>query len=126
MESFQSSIQANLASLNRFQLELQTTTEALRSAEDRMIIIQKQAEDRKKELERQVEMNPLQNRFDAMRIELADLQSRYTDKYPDIPSLKREIKETEEKLKNRDGIKKGGTTAQGLIQTLFTRICLIN
>lgn len=98
--------QANLASLNRFQLELQTTGEALRAAEDRMVIIQRQAEDRKRELERQVETNPLQNRLDTLRAQLADLQSRYSDKYPDIPRLKREIKEAEGKLKNEMESKK--------------------
>ena len=43
-----------------------------------------------------VEANPLQNRLDAIRAELVDLQARYTEKYPDIPRLKREINETEE------------------------------
>ena len=98
--------QANLASLNRFQLELQTATEALRSAEDRMVIVQRQIEERKKEMERLVETNPLQNRLDTLRTQLADLQSRYSDKYPDIPRLKREIKENEEKLKNEMESKK--------------------
>ncbi len=99
-------MQANLASLTRFQLELQTTTEALRSAEDRMVIVQRQIEDRKRELERLVEANPLQNRLDALRTQLTDLQSRYSDKYPDIPRLKREITEIEEKLKNETESKK--------------------
>lgn len=105
-------LQANLASLNRFQLELQTITDALRSVEDRRVIIQRQIEDRKKELERMVEANPLQNRLDVMRAELADLQSRYTDKYPDIPRLKREIKETEEKLKMEMESKKDEPSAR--------------
>ncbi|MEK6680658.1 MAG: Wzz/FepE/Etk N-terminal domain-containing protein, partial [Nitrospirota bacterium] len=105
-------LQANLASLNRFQLELQTITDALRSVEDRGVIIQRQIEDRKKELERMVEANPLQNRLDVMRAELVDLQSRYTDKYPDIPRLKREIKETEEKLKVEMGSRKDEPTAR--------------
>lgn len=91
-------MQANLASLTRFQQELQATTDGLRSAEDRKVILQRQIEERKKELERQIGLNPLQNKLDALRAELADLQSRYTDKYPDIPRLKREIKETEDKL----------------------------
>lgn len=105
-------LQSNLASLNRFQLELQTITDALRSVEDRGVIIQRQIEDRKKELERMVEANPLQNRLDVMRAELVDLQSRYTDKYPDIPRLKREIKETEEKLKVEMGSRKDEPTAR--------------
>lgn len=115
-------IQSNLAALNRFQLELQTTTEALRSAEDRMILTQRHAEDRKKELQSQVEMNPLQNRLDAMRIELTNLQTRYTDKYPDIPRLKREIKETEEKLKNEMESKKEEPTARINMDLLYQNI----
>ena len=91
--------QANLASLNRFQLELQSITDALRSAEDRLVIIQRQSEDRKKELESKIDVNPLQKKLDALRTSLADLQTRYTDKYPDITRMKNEIKETEEKLK---------------------------
>ncbi len=115
-------IQANLAALTRFQLELQTTTEALRSAEDRMILTQKHAEDRKKELQSQVEVNPLQNRLDAMRIELTNLQTRYTDKYPDIPRLKREIKETEEKLKKEMESKKEEPTARLNMDLLYQNI----
>src|SRR4030067_457815 len=51
--------QANLASLNRFQLELQWITDALRSAEDRLGIIQRQAGGRKKELEGKIGVNLL-------------------------------------------------------------------
>lgn len=99
-------LQANLSSLNRFQLELQTTTDALRSAEDRKVAAHRQLEDRKNELDRQGGINPLQNKLDALRTELADLQARYTDRYPDIPRLKREIKETEENIKKEREIKK--------------------
>ena len=41
-------LQANLTSLNRFQLELQTITEALRAVEDRGVLVQRQFEDRRR------------------------------------------------------------------------------
>lgn len=118
-------IQANLTSLNRFQLDLQATNEALRVAEDRRILVQRQFEDRKRELMRQTGTNPLQNRLDALRTELADLQVRYTEKYPDIPRLKREINETEEKLKKEMESKKEEPTARfnndPMYQSLLTQ-----
>ena len=98
--------QANLASLNRFQSELQKTTDALRSSGERIFLVQRQAEDRKKELQSQSKVNPLQNKLDALKAELINLQTRYTDKYPDIPGLKREIKETEELLKKEEASNK--------------------
>lgn len=96
-------LQANLSSLNRFQLELQTTTDALRSTEDRKVVAQRQL---------QGGINPLQNKLDALRTELADLQARYTDKYPDIPRLRKEIRETEEKIKKEREIKKEDAAAR--------------
>src|SRR4030066_686734 len=58
-----------------------------------------QSENRKNEMESKIDVNPLQKKLDALRTSLADLQTRYTDKYPDITRMKNEIKETEEKLK---------------------------
>ena len=79
--------------------------------EDRGVIIQRQIEDRKKELERMVEANPLQNRLDVMRAELVDLQSRYTDKYPDNRT-KGGDKGDRGKTQGGDGIKKDEPTAR--------------
>ncbi len=118
--------EANLASLSRFQLEFQTSTDALKSGEDRLVLLQKQAEERKKQMESEVDVNPLQRKLDALRAELSDLQTKYTDKYPDIPRLKREIKETEDKIKREMGSKREGSTARLNIdppyQTLLTQI----
>jgi chromosome segregation ATPase len=93
----------NLRTLDRLQVDLQTITDGLKSAEDRKLIYQGQLTD----IERQIsglqagatpEIGPtgLISRLEQLKEELARLQAQYKDKYPDIGLLKKQIRELEE------------------------------
>lgn len=86
-------LEANLRTLDRLQLNLQTTNDAIKAAEDRKIVLEKQL----------TEINPnlggTEARLAALRAELSKLSSIYTDKYPDIIRLKNEIAEIENEMK---------------------------
>jgi len=100
---------ANLRTLDRLQLEQQTIGEALSSAKERRAVLLENnskpassVSDRAAGDRIQV-MNPA-HRLVQLKNELADLQTRYTDKYPDVIRLKNEIADLETKLK-ADGSK---------------------
>jgi polysaccharide biosynthesis transport protein len=102
---------ANLRTLDRFQVELQTISDALKSTEDRKILYQAQLAD----LERQIaELQPgitqdsasaaLISRIEQLKEELTRLQAEYKDNYPDIGLLKKQIRELEEQLVRGDAM----------------------
>ncbi len=96
---------ANLRTLDRLQVELQTINDALKSAEDRKILHQAQLADLEKQL---AGLKPsttpdtgaigLVARLDQLKEELTRLQAQYKDNYPDIGWLKKQIHELEEQL----------------------------
>jgi polysaccharide biosynthesis transport protein len=99
----------NLRTLDRLQVDLQTITDGLKSAEDRKLIYQGQLTD----IERQIsglqagatpEIGPtgLISRLEQLKEELARLQAQYKDNYPDIGLLKKQIRELEEQLTRGD------------------------
>jgi succinoglycan biosynthesis transport protein ExoP len=99
----------NLRTLDRLQVELQTITDGLKSAEDRKLIYQGQLTD----IERQISglqtgatpeigSTGLISRLEQLKEELARLQAQYKDNYPDIGLLKKQIRELEEQLTRGD------------------------
>lgn len=86
---------ANLRTLDRLQLKLQSTHAALRNADDRKIVTEKQFADAN------VTTNPhqLQTKLATMKTALSKLEAEFKDSYPDVVLLKREISETETQLK---------------------------
>src|SRR3990170_7856247 len=97
-------LEANLRTLDRFQLELQATNAALRSAEDRKIMLEKQVSEINPDLivERGgggvSAVDPRRARLLNLQTELSQFSTVYTDKYPDIIRLKNEITELEKEL----------------------------
>ena len=95
---------ANLRTLDRLQLEQQTVGEALSRAKERRAfllesnskrVLSSQDHDAGDRLEA---LTPAQ-RLVRLKSELADLQTRFTDKYPDVVRVKGEIAELEAGLK---------------------------
>ena len=92
---------ANLRTLDRFQIERQTIQEALAMTKGRQASLLQQdpnlvplvMEGHSAETGRA--MDPVQIRLMQLRTELADLQTRFTDKYPDVIRLKDEIERLE-------------------------------
>ena len=96
---------ANLRTLDRLQVELQTINDALKNTEDRKILYQAQLTDLERQIARlQPGTTPdtgttsLILRMESLKEELARLQAQYKENYPDIGLLKKQIRELEAQL----------------------------
>ncbi len=94
---------ANLRKLDRLQAELQTVSETLLKAEEKKIIFQRELREVVSRPAQTVEFNaapedPRVARLQGLRQQLAVLQSRFTESYPDIPLLKNQIRQLESQL----------------------------
>jgi len=100
---------ANLRVLEQFQLQYQRTADNLRAVQDRRLIIQKQLSDIElmvaPETSRRNDYPPLPSvpiardpqivQLEQLKNQLKDLQSKYTDKHPDILIVKKKIADLE-------------------------------
>src|SRR3990167_2314029 len=117
MGELPSQLEANLRTLDRLQLELQSTNDSLRGAEERKIILEKQISDLNSSViittgsRTTIPADPLRSRLITLQAELSQLQSVYTEKYPDIIRLKNEIAEIEGELKKGRSSEKDSTNA---------------
>jgi polysaccharide chain length determinant protein (PEP-CTERM system associated) len=91
-------LEANLRALDRFQLELKSTVEALKAAEDRKESIEKLLATARTEATGGD--NTLATRLEQLKAQLSYLQAEYKEDYPDIALIRKEIKEIEETLSN--------------------------
>src|SRR5262245_53123041 len=111
MGSLPGQIDANLKTLDRLQLELQTINEGLRNAEERKISIDRLRQDlnnfdqTSRVIRDPIAVGQLGTNTDLHSIkirqlkgELARLQSEFKDHYPDIILLKKEISELERQI----------------------------
>ncbi|MBI5194192.1 MAG: hypothetical protein HZA08_12245 [Nitrospirae bacterium] len=103
MGQLPSQLETNLRTLDRLQLDLQTTTDLLRGTEERKIILEKQLADYNASISTGTNID---NSPDPQRIRLVELQKDlsqisaiYTERHPDIIRLKNEIAEIEKGLK---------------------------
>ncbi len=110
MGELPSQLEANLRTLDRLQLERQTTNDALRSAEDRKIMVERQLSEAgvapasvRDITTGAVSNDPMIRRLAELQAELSRLSSMYTDKYPDIVRLKNEIADVESQIKTGKG-----------------------
>jgi polysaccharide chain length determinant protein (PEP-CTERM system associated) len=93
---------ANLRTLDRLQLQLQTINETLRNAEGRKVFYEQQLDDATLETVPgatfQPRPDPLKVELERLQRELAELQAQFNDNYPDIAVLKNRISELEAQL----------------------------
>jgi polysaccharide chain length determinant protein (PEP-CTERM system associated) len=96
---------ANLRTLDRLQVELQTINDGLKSAEDRKILYQAQLSDLEKQMAGLAPVTMpdngsagLSSRLAQLKEELGRLQAQYKENYPDIGLLQQQIRELEEQL----------------------------
>jgi len=106
MGELPSQLEANLRTLDRLQLERQITNDALRSAEDRKNMVERQLSEIgiapggvRDAATGVVSSDPVRRRLAELQAELSQLSSMYTDKYPDIVRVKSEIAELESQIK---------------------------
>lgn len=113
-------MEANLNQLTRLQDQEKSSAEALMRAEDRKVFLESEIT----KLQRQGpgEKDPtdaLIDTLDEKQKQLQDLSARYTDDYPTIVQLRREIEQLEAKIliiqngDNAGGGEKSGTSRQG-------------
>src|SRR6266511_407216 len=96
---------ANLRTLDRLQVELQTINDATKSAEDRKIFYEQHLADSEKQLSAiRSGVTPDTStassvaKLERLKEELTRLQAEFNENYPDILLLKKQIRELEEQL----------------------------
>jgi polysaccharide chain length determinant protein (PEP-CTERM system associated) len=113
-------LDANLRILERLQQQLQTTSENMRATEDRSVLLQNQIEMLKKretaaitrgprgELVASADLSseslpqdPLVTQLNALKRDLANAQSKYTESHPDVIDLKKKIAALEPQLEGK-------------------------
>lgn len=111
-------LDANLRILERLQQQLKTTSEGMRAAEDRSILLQNQIEQLKRPEPSPIQMGgqreaassteemrdgrigeePLITQFYFLKRDLSIAQSKYTESHPDVMDLKRKVANLEPKV----------------------------
>ncbi len=129
--------EANLKVLEQLQFHYQRIGEAMRAAQDRKLIIQKQLSDTELLIasavsrqesppltvtspetpSRPVARDPQEIQLEQMRNQLSDLQARYTERHPDILVLKKKIADLEAKLEKERAEKKSEESASSVTVT---------
>jgi uncharacterized protein involved in exopolysaccharide biosynthesis len=99
-------LDANLRIFERLQQQLQTTSENIRAAEDRSVLLQNQIEQLKEREQfstspgrERVPENLLITQLNNLRQELASAQSKYKETHPDVIDFKKKITNLESKVK---------------------------
>jgi polysaccharide chain length determinant protein (PEP-CTERM system associated) len=111
-------LEANLKILERLQMQLKTTSEGIRAAEDRSILLQNQLDQLKKSrdqvlpaespkdpveddshLREKVPEDPNVALLSSLKRDLSAAQARYTARHPDILELRKKIAELEPTVK---------------------------
>jgi polysaccharide chain length determinant protein (PEP-CTERM system associated) len=114
-------LDANLRLLDRLQEQYRTTSESLRSAEDRLVFLQSQIEEKvgeqderkrssttssakKSPIQRELGLeDPLATQLNALKRNLADAEAKYTGNHPDVADLRRKIANLVSKMKKQEG-----------------------
>lgn len=126
-------LDANLRALDRFQLELKSTLEALKAAEDRKESFEKLLATSDPDDPTTGGGNPLIARLIQLKTQLSSLQAEYKEDYPDITLVRKEIREIEETLAKDEGSSEDNKKKKGeakyrtpLTQNLLTQINTVN
>ncbi|MCI0529832.1 MAG: polysaccharide biosynthesis tyrosine autokinase [Nitrospira sp.] len=94
-------LESNLRALDRFQLELKSTVEALKAAEDRRESVAKLLATAQSGVG--TPGSSLAARLEELKARLSNLLAEYKEDYPDIILIRKEIKEIEEALASGKG-----------------------
>jgi len=92
-------LEANLRTQEQLQEQKKSVLDSLRDAEDRVILLERQLDETPMYLSEMVsDAEDLNTQLALKRQRLDALSSRYTDLYPDVRTLKKEIRELEERI----------------------------
>ncbi|RMD97079.1 MAG: hypothetical protein D6812_15880, partial [Deltaproteobacteria bacterium] len=102
MAELPDNLPVSLRLLDQLQLQLQTNTENLRSAEERKLILERQLQDLRENAQVvediRTERDRIAEELDAARENLKTLKRTYTDKHPDVIRMKKMIAKLEARL----------------------------
>jgi len=120
MGELPSQIDATLRTLDRLQLERKIINDQLSASVDRKIMIEEQlSETNAQEIATdKTSKDPQKRKLAELQAELTRLSSSYTDKYPEITRLKREISEIETQINTDKGTESEGTNIDRLSKKL--------
>jgi polysaccharide chain length determinant protein (PEP-CTERM system associated) len=92
-------LEANLRTQEQLQEQKKSVLDSLREAEDRLILLERQLDETPMYLSEMVsDGQDLHTQLALKRQRLDALSSRYTDLYPDVRTLKKEIQELEQRI----------------------------
>jgi polysaccharide chain length determinant protein (PEP-CTERM system associated) len=92
-------LETNLRTLDQLQEQKNAVLETLRESEDRLILLERQLDHTPASLsEMGADQEDLYATLEQKRQRLSALTSRYTELYPDVITLKKEIRELEERI----------------------------
>ena len=92
-------LETNLRTLEQLQEQKSAVLDSLREAEDRLILLERQLDETPKHFSSiGSDQEDIYETLEAKRQRLATLSSRYTELYPDVVTLKKEIRELEERI----------------------------
>jgi polysaccharide chain length determinant protein (PEP-CTERM system associated) len=89
--------ETNIKMLEQLQLLYQRNEESLRAAQDRQLLIVQQPGEGTSGAKPRGSYGSYESQLDDMRKNLAELQARYTERHPDVVTLKKKIAEMEKR-----------------------------
>lgn len=98
--------QVNMQTLNNIDRNIERLTEQLRTLREREGYLQTQLAS----LEPMKTMNEDMRRLRELRVQLGNLQSRFTDAYPDVIKTREEIRSLEKQIEQENGAENPGAT----------------
>jgi len=101
MGTLPSQLDANLRTLDRLQLELQTVTASLKTNEDRKLVLEEQIKYDAPVQVPQAHRGTLAAELEGARAELGQMLSVFKENYPDVIILKKRIRDLETQVKGQ-------------------------
>ena len=98
MGTLPSQLDANLRTLDRLQIELQTVTASLRTNEDRKLVLEEQMKYNAPVAVSRAVQNSLAGELESARAELGQMLSIFKESYPDVIILKKRVNDLERQL----------------------------
>jgi len=102
MGSLPGQLDANLRTLDRMQLQLQSLTGSIREAEDRKATLNQLLALGGEAAQGSPLQDPRLGQLQALKKRLAELQAEYTENYPDVVTTKQQIAQLENELRSNE------------------------
>ena len=117
-------LEANLRSLDQLQEQKSSAQDSLRDAEDRQVLLEQQLVETPRYLAGAgTDQEDLYRQLEARRQELTSLMTRYTERYPDVIRLKKEIQQLELRIvTNRPDGQDTTTDSVPILNPTYTRL----